>query len=48
MGVVTPPLELPASDPPPFPPIRWEMMSTGTGKTMVLFFSADMLFNVCK
>ena len=24
------------------------MMSTGTGKTMVLFFSADMLFRVCR
>ena len=24
------------------------MMSTGTGKTMVLLFSAEMLFRVCK
>ena len=24
------------------------MMSTGTGKTMVLLFSAEMLFRVCR
>lgn len=24
------------------------MMSTGTGKTIVLFFSAEMLFSVCR
>ena len=26
----------------------WEMMSIGMGKMMVLLFSAEMLFNVCR
>ena len=29
-------------------PINWEMMSMGTGKMMVLLFSAEMLFKVCR
>ena len=29
-------------------PISWEMMSIGTGKTIVLLFSAEMLFSVCR
>ena len=31
-----------------FPPITAEMTSIGTGKTMVLLFSAEMLFSVCR
>ena len=29
-------------------PIIFEMISTGTGNTIVLFFSAEMLFRVCR
>ena len=29
-------------------PINWEMMSIGIGKMMVLLFSAEMLFSVCR
>ena len=28
--------------------IKCEMISTGMGKTIVLFFSADITFKVCK
>ena len=31
-----------------FFPIMWDTISIGTGKIMVLLFSADMLFSVCK
>ena len=30
------------------PPITADMTSIGTGKTMVLLFSAEILFKVCK
>ena len=28
--------------------MKWDMMSMGMGKTMVLLFSAEMLFKVCR
>ena len=32
----------------PLRPTKWEIMSTGTGKIMVVFFSFPILLKVCK